>query len=94
MTKVIVAHRVADYDVWLPVFLAHGDTRRAAGATGHSVCRDPKDPSSIVVVNDFATLEGAIAFTQDPALPTALAAGGVQGAPTVYIVNESDVATY
>jgi hypothetical protein len=94
MTKVIIAHHVADYDRWLPVFLAHGDARRAAGATGHAVCRDPKDPNSVVIVNDFATLEGAIAFTQDASLPGAMAAGGVEGAPTVYVVSESDVASY
>jgi hypothetical protein len=94
MTKVIVAHHVADYDKWLPVFLAHGEARRSNGATGHSVCRDPKDLDSVVIVNDFATLEGAIAFTQDPTLPAAMAAGGVDSAPTIFIVNEADVATY
>lgn len=94
MTKVIVAHHVADYDVWLPVFLAHGASRRAAGATGHSINRDPSDPNSLVVISDFASYEGAVAFSQDPSLPAAMAAGGVQGAPTVYIVNESDAASY
>ena len=94
MTKVIVSHHVADYATWLPVFLAHGDVRRKHGATGHSVSRDPKDGNAIVAVIDFASLEGALAFAQDPSLATAMHDGGVDSAPTVYMVNEADVATY
>ena len=47
-----------------------------------------------MAIIDFPTLDGAIAFTQDPSLPATMAAGGVEGPPTVYIVNEADVATY
>ena len=94
MAKVIVQHHVVDYDRWLPVFQAHADIRRSHGATGHSVNREAKDPNTIVIVNDFATLEGAVAFTQDPSLPAAMAEGGVDGAPQVWIVNEADEARY
>lgn len=94
MTKVIVSHHVADYGTWLPVFLDHGAVRRSHGATGHSVSRDPKDGNAIVAVIDFASLDGALAFAQDPSLPEAMHKGGVDGAPTVYIVNEADAATY
>ena len=77
MTKVIVQHHVVDYDRWYPVFTEHEEIRRRHGATGHSINRVATDPNTIVIVNDFATLEGARAFSQDPSLPAAMERGGV-----------------
>jgi heme-degrading monooxygenase HmoA len=94
MTKVIVQHRVADYDRWLPAFTEHEAIRRQHGATGHSVGRDVTDPNSVVIVNDFATLEGAQAFSRDPSLPAAMERGGVEGSPQVWIVEESEAKQY
>ncbi len=94
MAKVIVQHRVADYDRWIAVFSEHEAVRRQHGATGHSVNREAGDPNTIVIVNDFATLDGARAFSQDPSLPAAMARGGVDGPPQVWIVDEADAATY
>ena len=94
MTRVIVQHRVADYDQWLPVFTEHEAVRRQHGATGHTVNRDVSDPNSIVILNDFATLDGARAFSQDPSLPEAMARGGVEGHPQVWIVEEADAGQY
>lgn len=94
MAKVIVQHHVIDYDRWLPVFTEHEAVRRQHGATGHSVSRGVADPNTLVIVNDFATLAGAQAFTQDPSLPAAMTRGGVDGAPQVWIVEEADARTY
>ena len=94
MAKVIVAHHVADYDVWLPVFTEHQGVRVSYGATGHSISRDSTDPNMIVIVNDFATLEGAQAFTKDPSLPAHMVTGGVDGAPQVWIADEAEAAAY
>ncbi len=94
MIKVIVQHHVADYDRWLPVFTEHESVRRQHGATGHSISREVTDPNSIVIVNSFATLEGAEAFRQDPSLPAAMERGGVDGPPQVWIVDEAEARTY
>jgi hypothetical protein len=94
MAKVIVQHQVADFDSWLVVFNEHQAVRQAHGATGHSVSRVAADPNSIVIVTDFATVEGAIAFTQDPSLAEAMSRSGVTGAPQVWIANEVDAAAY
>ena len=94
MTKVVVQHHVVDFDRWLPVFTEHEAVRRSHGATGHSISRDVADPNSIVIVNDFATLEGARAFAQDPSLPAAMARGGVDGSPQVWITNEVETRQY
>jgi hypothetical protein len=94
MAKPIVQHHVVDYDHWYPVFAEHEAVRRGHGATGHSTNRAVADPNTIVIVNDFATLEGALAFTQDPSLPAAMERGGVDGAPQVWIVNEAEARRY
>jgi len=94
MAKVIVQHHVVDYDRWHLVFTEHEANRRQHGATGHSVNRAVTDPNTIVIVNDFATLDGARAFSQDPSLPAAMERGGVDGAPQVWIVEEADAKQY
>ena len=94
MVKVIVQHHVADYERWYPVFTEHEAVRRQHGATGHSIGREVADPNALVVVNEFATLDGARAFSQDPSLPAAMERGGVDGAPQVWIVDEAEAKAY
>jgi hypothetical protein len=94
MAKVIVQHHVADYDRWLPVFTEHETIRRQHGATGHSINRAVADPNSIVIVNEFATLDGARAFSEDPSLPAVMARAGVDGPPQVWIVDEAEARRY
>ena len=52
------------------------------------------DPNTIVIANEFATLERALAFTKDPSLPAAVERGGVDGAPQVWIVDEAEAKAY
>ncbi|MEI7743177.1 MAG: hypothetical protein WCK58_05425 [Chloroflexota bacterium] len=94
MAKVIVAHHVVDYDAWLAVFNEHQAVRQSHGATGHAISRGATDPNAIVIVNDFTSLEGALAFSQDPSLPDAMHRGGVDAEPQVWITNEADAAAY
>lgn len=94
MTRVIVQHHVADYDRWYPVFTEHESVRRQHGATGHSISRDVSDPNTIVIVNEFATLEGALGFRDDPSLPAAMERGGVDGPPQVWIAEDAETTAY
>ena len=94
MPKVIVQHHVADYDHWYPAFTEHEAVRRQYGATGHSISRAVADPNTIVIVNDFATLEGAQTFTQDPSLPAVMERAGVDGPPQIWIVDEVESSQY
>lgn len=94
MAKVIVQHHVEDYDRWLPVFKEHGEARRANGATGHTIHRGVEDPNAIIIVNDFATVEGASAFHTDPSLKEVMARSGVDSQPQVWIVEEAESERY
>lgn len=94
MAKVIVQHHVADYDRWHPVFTEHGELRRKHGATGHTIHRAVEDPNTIVIVNDFASVDGARAFRSDPSLAEAMKRAGVDSAPDVWIVDEVEAVQY
>jgi hypothetical protein len=94
MAQVIVQHHVADFDRWLDVFNEHQAVRQRHGATGHSIGRVAGDENTVVIVNDFATLEGARAFSADPSLPEAMHRGGVDGAPQVWITDDTLAAAY
>lgn len=94
MAKVIVQHKVPDYDAWLAVFNEHEGVRKQHGATGHSVSRDGTDPGALAIVIDFASVDGAVAFSRDASLRDAMAKGGVIGAPTVFLGDEADVRAY
>lgn len=92
--QVIVQHRVSDYDAWKPFFEQHGVVRRSHGATGHVIYRSITDPNTVVVVNQFATDEGAQAFLADPSLREIMGQAGVQGAPDVYVCREQETVGY
>ena len=94
MAKAIVQHHVADYGRWYPVFKEHGDVRRAHGATGHAIFRATDDPNTVVIVNDFSTVEGARSFATDPSLPEVMKRAGVDSAPQVWICDEEESETY
>jgi hypothetical protein len=94
MVKVVVAHHVAEYDRWYPVFIEQEEVRRAHGAQGHTVHRGVEDPNALLVVNEFATLEGAQAFMTDPSLPEAMRRAGVDREPTIYLVEQTHDVRY
>lgn len=94
MAKAIVQHHVVDYDGWFGVFSDHEATRRKHGATGHVVYRSVADPNTLVVVTDFASAQGAQAFSQDPSLRAAMEKGGVDGTPQFWLVEEADAQSY
>ena len=93
-TKVIVQHHVQDYEGWKPVFDEHGAVRRQHGATGHRIHRSLDDPNTLVIVNEFATEEGARAFAADPALKDAMQRAGVDTQPQMWFCEEVEATTY
>jgi heme-degrading monooxygenase HmoA len=94
MAAVIVQHHVEDYDRWYPEFKAHGEVRRAHGGTGHQIYRVADDPNDLLIVNEFETLDGAKAFTQDPSLKEAMGRAGVNSEPKVWIADDSSSERY
>ena len=94
MVKVIVQHHVADYERWYPVFIEHGTVRRNHGAQGHTVYRGAKDSNDLLVVNSFASADGAQSFMADPSMKEALDRAGVDSQPQIWVMTEADSQDY
>lgn len=81
----VISHPVKDYAAWRVVYDSAAPIREKAGVSGAEVFHDPKDPTMIVVIHRFPTLEAAEAFLGDPGLKDAMEKGGVTAAPTVVL---------
>jgi hypothetical protein len=84
-TKVSVAHKVRDYDVWRSAFDGHAAVREQHGLTNAEVYRGADDPNNILIVMDAPSREALLGFVSDPSLKTTMENGGVISEPTVVI---------
>jgi hypothetical protein len=91
---VVVRHPVADYDKWKAVFDEHGAVRKSHGALGHVLCAAADDPNTMLIVNEFATRDGAEAFAADRSLPEAMGRAGVTGEPRIEFYELVERVTY
>jgi hypothetical protein len=94
MAKLIVRHRVANFESWKSVFDGMTELRKRHGFTGHTLVRDAADPSVVTIINEVKDLAGAKAYGGSPELRDAMARGGVQGPPEVFFCEEQEARTY
>jgi FAD/FMN-containing dehydrogenase len=87
MVRLYVRHKVADYAAWRQVYDAFGAERGPMGVIADAVYRSVDDPNDVTVWHDFATRAQAEAFMASAALRSAMERAGVQGAPTIWIVE-------
>jgi uncharacterized protein (DUF1330 family) len=87
MATVIVQHGVADYDVWRPLFDAHGAVRESHGGRVAGVYRGVEDRNAITVIMEFPSITNAQSFASDPSLKEAMGRGGVTGPPQISFVE-------
>ena len=78
MVTLLVHHRVADYDAWLPVYerVRYGPGGERVRA--HLLWRGLDDPKLVVVVETFDSREDAEWSMNHPDLPSAMADAGVE----------------
>lgn len=85
--RIIMFHRVKDWDTFKKVFDSNKQVRMDAGisdrAVGH-VVGDPTMVSIVLAVNDMKKAE---AFMGSPALKEKMAAAGVVGAPDIFFYH-------
>ncbi len=81
----VVSHPVADYAAWRVVYDAGQSARDAMGVTGAEVFVDAANPSMVVVIHRFQSVEAANGFLRHPALKDAMARAGVTAPPTIIL---------
>ena len=89
MATLFVRHTVADYEKWRKVYDDFDTERRSMGVTSDGVYQLDGDPNDVTVYHEFGTIEAAKTFSTSPRLKEAMAAAGVQGAPTVWITERA-----
>ncbi|MBV9252283.1 MAG: hypothetical protein JO227_23935 [Acetobacteraceae bacterium] len=78
MPKLIVQHRVRDYDAWRPHFDRHESKRLEHGVTNPRVYRNAQDPNDLVVLFNAADEGRAKELGQSDDLRNAMQAAGVE----------------
>jgi hypothetical protein len=84
---VLVWHKVANYDKWLPGYEAHDSARLANGLHNYVIGRDLSDPNMVLVALKMDDLEKAKAFGNSPSSQEAMKKAGVIGKPSVSMVD-------
>jgi hypothetical protein len=90
MATMIIKHSVNDYATWRSVYDGATDLRAKYGLTGERVLRDPDDDKTLLVLQEFATLEGARSFASDPELKADMDQAGVATMPRIEFFQDTD----
>jgi heme-degrading monooxygenase HmoA len=90
MIQVLVRHNVEDYNTWRPVYDGHEAFRKQTGSVGATVFRDANDPSNVVVITRWPTMDRALEFANSASLHEVMGKAGVVGKPDVYFLEEID----
>jgi hypothetical protein len=83
----VVIHEVKDFDVWRVAFEARIDARRQAGIVAEAVMRGTDNDKLVVVYLPATDAERLKALFESRELAEAMKASGVQGKPTLLIVQ-------
>ena len=94
MARLVVKHRVANFESWKQVFDSMDGIRKEHGWLGHVVLRDANDPNVVMIVNHVRDLDGAKRYGSSQALRDGMAKGGVQGTPEVAFFEDAEVKSY
>ena len=84
---VLVSHRVEDYDAWKKAFDEHKAARIDASFIGHHINRGVDDPTLVYLYGPATDLEKVKSFMDSSDLRQAMQKAGVQGAPTITLVE-------
>lgn len=86
--KVIVRHKVRDFDAWKPIFVGDAKRQRDAGFTRWHLTRNSHDNNELVIIFECDDLDKAKPMFSDPALAELMKSAGVVDQPTVFFLEE------
>ncbi len=86
--KVIVRHKVRDFNAWRPFFVGDAKRQRDAGLTSWRLLRNKQDNSELVIIFECEDLDKAKPVFSDPALGEVMRKAGVLDQPTVFFLEE------
>lgn len=82
--RVMVSHKVKDFDTWFKVYTDEGRTARAGyGLVERGMARDLEDPNLVYIVFALTDMEKAKARIASEELKTMMTEAGVEGPPNI-----------
>jgi quinol monooxygenase YgiN len=88
MSKMLVHHKVKDFNAWKAVYDSNADVRAANGELSDKIYRDESDPNSLTILFGWDSFENARKFVQSPELKATMEKAGVLGPPDVHFLTE------
>lgn len=90
----VIMHKVADFAAWKTAFDAHAGDRAKAGIIGHAVNHVVDDENQVMVLIQAETADELSAFLGSEELKAAMVSAGVEGEPTITMLNSIPGAMY
>jgi uncharacterized protein YeaO (DUF488 family) len=87
-TRLMIKHRVKDYDAWKKVFDADKQARIDSGFTNRALGYEVGDNHAVTIVFLVSDIKKADAFSKSEALKKKMEEGGVEGIPTMFYYNQ------
>jgi len=88
--KVIIRHKVRDFDAWKPYFMGDAERQRNAGFTRWRLTRNKHDKNELVIIVECEDLDKAKPIFSDPALAELMKKAGVLDHPTVFFLEDTE----
>jgi hypothetical protein len=83
-TRLMVTHKVKDWDAWKKVYDDDKTNRMNAGLTDRMLAYNVGDNHMVTIIFLVADMKKAEDFSKSPELKAKMEAGGVEGAPTFF----------
>ncbi|HJM83062.1 MAG TPA: hypothetical protein QF720_05670 [Nitrospinota bacterium] len=87
--KILVRHKVKDFDFWKSVYEKHSSSREGIGAKDFKVYCNSKSRNDVFVIADVTDAEKLQSLAGDNDLKTLLRESGVVGIPEVLLLDEA-----
>lgn len=92
MVTVILTHRTRDFDTWKQAFTQGRAKREQYDIRIQGVYRSLQDPNMVTIVSQIASPDVLQRFMADPEQQALMQQAGVEGAPTVQMLEGVAVA--
>jgi len=86
--KVMVRHKVRDFDAWRTLFYADAKRQRDATCTRVYLTRNRHDKNEVVIIFECEDLDKAKNTFSDPSLAELMRKAGVVDQPTMFFLEE------
>ena len=89
MAHILVRHKVANFDKWMPVYEEHRSARQAAGLKDLYLWHNEGDPNDIVLLFEASDIGKAKKFVDSSDLREKMQAAGVQEPPDIVFLSKA-----